>query len=67
MSPSLPFYGAYFPFWLLCAVAGIFCSILLRIILVKLKVDEGIPFRAVVYIAFGCATSFILATAVFGV
>lgn len=32
-SPSLPFYGAYFPFWLLCAAVGVLGSVLVRMLL----------------------------------
>ena len=65
-SPSLPFYGAYFPSWLLCAVLGILASVLVRFLLIRLGIDEGIPFRTLVYIALACLVAFILAAAVFG-
>ena len=65
-SPSLPFYGAYFPSWLLCAAFGILASVLVRIFLIRLGVDEGIPFRTLVYIALACLIAFVLAATVFG-
>lgn len=58
MSPSLPFYGAYFPFWLVCALAGILCSVLVRMFLVRLGVDEVIPLRTCFYISFACLVTF---------
>ena len=65
-SPSLPFYGAYFPSWLLCAAFGILASVFVRILLIRLGVDEGIPFRTLVYIALACLIAFVLAATVFG-
>ncbi|HDZ8915487.1 TPA: hypothetical protein RUX44_003854 [Aeromonas hydrophila] len=58
MSPSLPFYGAYFPFWLVCAVFGILGAVLVRTLFIRLGVDETIPIRAIVYMAFACLIAF---------
>lgn len=65
-SPSLPFYGAYFPFWLLCAALGVLGSVFVRILLIRLGVDDGIPFRTLVYIALACLIGFAVAATAFG-
>lgn len=66
VSPSLPFYGAYFPSWLICAALGVLGSVLVRIILIRLGVDEGIPFRTLVYICLACLIAFVIAATAFG-
>ena len=65
-SPSVPFYGAYFPSWLVCAAAGVLGSVLVRMLLIRLGIDEGIPFRTIVYISLACLIAFLLAATVFG-
>lgn len=65
-SPSLPFYGAYFPAWLLCAALGVLGSVLVRMLLIRLGIDEGIPFRTLVYIALACLIAFSVAATAFG-
>lgn len=65
-SPSLPFYGAYFPSWLICAALGILGSVLARTILIRLGVDEGIPMRTLVYVALACLIAFAVAATVLG-
>ncbi len=66
MSPALPFYGAYFPSWLLCAALGVVGSVLIRILLIRLGIDEGIPFRSLVYIALAGLIGFAVAATAFG-
>lgn len=65
-SPSLPFYGAYFPFWLVCAALGVVGSVLVRMLLIRLGVDDGMPFRTLVYIALACLIAFAIAATAFG-
>ncbi|SDX32917.1 YtcA family lipoprotein [Thiocapsa roseopersicina] len=66
VSPALPFYGAYFPYWLFCAALGVLGSVLVRILLIRLGIDEGIPFRTLVYIALACLIAFAVAATAFG-
>ncbi|MGD9888180.1 MAG: YtcA family lipoprotein [Halothiobacillaceae bacterium] len=65
-SPMVPLYGAYFPAWLLSAALGIIASILVRMVFIRLGVDEGIPLRTLVYIALACLVAFLLAGTLFG-
>ncbi|MBK5969087.1 MULTISPECIES: YtcA family lipoprotein [Thiorhodovibrio] len=65
-SPSLPFYGAYFPFWLVCAAIGVLGSVLVRVLLIRLGIDEGMPLRTLVYIALACLIAFAIAAHAFG-
>ncbi|MCF7984162.1 MAG: DUF1656 domain-containing protein [Thiohalocapsa sp.] len=66
MSPALPFYGAYFPSWLICAVVGILGTVLVRTLLIRLGVDAGIPLRTLVYLALASLIASTLALTVFG-
>ena len=66
MSPSIPFYGAYFPLWLVCAFVGMFGSILMRMLLIRLGIDDEIPLRVIVYIAFACLIAFTLSVTIWG-
>ena len=65
-SPSLPFYGAYFPSWLLCAALGVLGYVLSAMLLIRLGIDEGIPMRTLVYIALACLIGFAVAAMAFG-
>ncbi|MBK1643884.1 hypothetical protein CKO25_04240 [Thiocapsa imhoffii] len=66
MSPALPFFGAYFPSWLIFATIGILGSVLVRVVLIHFGLDEGIPFRTLVYIALACLIAFTLAATAIG-
>lgn len=41
--------GSFFPAWLLCAVAGIAGTILVRILFIKMTLDDMLPLRPLVY------------------
>ncbi|MBK5939966.1 YtcA family lipoprotein [Halochromatium roseum] len=66
MSPELPFYGAYFPSWLISATLGILGSVLVRSLLIRLGVDQGMPLRTLVYIALACSIALAISAKVFG-
>ncbi|MCF8005025.1 MAG: hypothetical protein K9L32_12665 [Chromatiaceae bacterium] len=66
MSPELPFYGAYFPSWLISATLGILGSVLVRSLLIRLGIDAGMPLRTLVYIALACLIAFAISAKVFG-
>jgi hypothetical protein len=51
-APSLVVFGAFFPAWILCAVIGVVGAVLVRAALVKLKLDELLPAKLIVYLAF---------------
>lgn len=62
--PFVTLYGAYFPSWLICAMIGIISTVLIRIVLIRLGVDEGIPLRTIVYIALASMITLTLAITV---
>ena len=51
-APSLVVFGAFFPAWILCALIGVVGAILVRAALVTLKLDEFLPAKLIVYLAF---------------
>jgi len=65
-APTIFLSGAYFPAWLLCAVAGILGAVLVRIVLVVFGVDDAIPFRLVTYAAVAIAIGLLVSIVGFG-
>lgn len=49
-APSVYAFGSYFPSWLLCAVIGIIGAILLRIVFIRLGLDDVLPLRLFIYV-----------------
>jgi len=50
-SPSLDLLGSYFPAWMLCAVAGIVASIVIRQILVAASISDYVVAPLLTYAA----------------
>ncbi|MEM5383429.1 YtcA family lipoprotein [Paraburkholderia phymatum] len=48
-SPSIAVLGAYFPDWLFCIVAGVVLTIVVYVILKRLRTDHAIGPSALVY------------------
>lgn len=65
-SPSLPLFGAYFPSWLVCTIAGVIGAVLMRGVFIKLGIDEVLPWRLMVYACLAAGIGFVLALAVYG-
>ncbi len=52
-APSLILFGAYFPGWILCAVAGIVAAIVARIAMVMSGLSNALPLQLFVCVAVG--------------
>jgi YtcA family len=52
-APSLILFGAYFPAWILCGVAGIAAAIVARIAMVMSGLSNALPLQLFVCIAVG--------------
>lgn len=65
-APALPFFGAYFPSWLLCAFIGILGAVILRLIFIRTGLDDVLPARLPVYAAIAAALGFLAALLAFG-
>lgn len=66
MSPSLPLFGAYVPFWLLCAGIGVLGAVALRIVFIRVGLDDMLPWRLLVYTCLAAIIGFAVSLAVFG-
>ena len=65
-APTIYLAGAYFPAWLLCAIAGVLGAVVVRVILVVLGIDDGIPFRLLTYIAIAIGIGLLVSIVGFG-
>ena len=65
-APSIPLFGAYFPAWLACAVAGILGAVVIRVAFVLLGIDDRLPLRLLVYVCLAAAIAFATSLAFFG-
>ncbi len=52
-APSFSLFGAFFPAWLLCAVLGIVCAILARILFVTTGLADILPLQLFLCTAIG--------------
>ena len=59
-APSQNILGSYFPSWLICALIGLFASILVREVLNAVGVGKSVPSPILVYLALAVALSFAL-------
>ncbi|MDB5977695.1 MAG: hypothetical protein JWR07_4455 [Nevskia sp.] len=59
-APSQNILGSYFPSWLICALVGLFGSILVREVLNAAGVGKSVPVPILVYLALAVALSFAL-------
>lgn len=48
-APSFYMAGSYFPAWLLCAVIGIVGAALVRVLFIRIALDDMLPLRLLVY------------------
>jgi YtcA family len=65
-APSLHLFGAYFPSWLLCAVIGISGALAIRVVLVRVGIDDALPLRMLVYVSLASAIACSVALLAYG-
>lgn len=65
-APSLALFGAYFPSWLACALAGILGAVLVRLVFIPVGLDDALPVRLPVYVAIAAAIGFLVSLVGFG-
>jgi hypothetical protein len=66
VSPALPLFGAYFPSWLICAVAGVVGAILIRLVFIRVGLEAVLPWRLLVYACLAATIAFALNLSVYG-
>jgi hypothetical protein len=59
-SPSQELVGSYFPSWMLCALGGIFLTLIIRKIVVQLGIDNFLPAKLLLYAGLALSVTFIL-------
>ncbi|WP_094507710.1 YtcA family lipoprotein [Brucella thiophenivorans] len=64
--PSFSLLGAYFPSWMLCLFIAIVITILVRVIMIRIGLDDILPFRLTAYTAIVIAIACGLALFVYG-
>lgn len=57
-APSQNILGSYFPSWMICALIGLFASILARQVLGAVGIGKSVPNPILVYLALAIAFSF---------
>ncbi|MGX1097425.1 YtcA family lipoprotein [Amorphus sp. MBR-141] len=65
-APAIPFIGAYFPSWLLCTLAGVVIAIVVRVVFVRIGLDDVLPARLLVYLGVATVAGLVMSTLVFG-
>jgi len=65
-APTIPLAGAYFPAWLACALVGVLGSVLVRVVFVRIGLDDALPLRLFVYVSLGFAIAFAASQQFFG-
>jgi len=56
-SPSIYIAGSYFPAWLVCVAISIPTTLLLRVLLIMVGIDDYLPLRLLTYICFALLIS----------
>lgn len=64
--PAFAAVGAFFPAWLACALLGVLGAVLVRVVFIRLGVDDALPLRLFVYVALALGIAFALSLFVFG-
>lgn len=65
-APAIPLFGAYFPSWLLSALAGILGAVLVRLLFIRIGIDDALPVRLPVYVCIAAAIGFAVSLLGFG-
>ena len=64
-APYVTVFESYFPSWLVCAVIGIFGALILRVVLIRVGIDEHLPARVWVYMIFAMGLMFLTSLIIF--
>lgn len=65
-APAIPFFGAYFPSWLLCTFLGILGAVAVRLVFVRLGIDDALPARLPIYVCVAAGIGFLVSILSFG-
>ncbi len=65
-APAIPLFGAYFPSWLACTLAGVFGAVLVRLVFIRIGLDDALPVRLPVYVCLAALIGFLVSLLTFG-
>lgn len=57
-APSFAIAGSYFPAWIVFAFIAVLCTVVIRVILIRLGIDDAMRFKIVVYAALAVGLCF---------
>ena len=49
-APTFVVFGSFFPAWIVCALAGLVAALVMRVVFVRIGLDEHLPVRLLVYV-----------------
>ena len=64
-APSFSVFGSFFPAWIVCTLAGLVVTLVVRAIFVRTGLDEHLPVRLLVYVALTILSAIALWAAFF--
>jgi hypothetical protein len=56
-APSLAVFGSFFPAWIVCTLAGLVIALVVRVVFVRIGLDDHLPARLLVYAALTVITA----------
>lgn len=65
-NPTIALYGAYFPSWIACSLIGIFGAVFIRLIFIKMGIDDLLAWRLATYVSLALAIGFASSLMIFG-
>lgn len=60
-APSVYIAGSYFPAWLICFTIGALVSALLRVVFIRIGLDDVLPFKLLVYVCLALLVAMVIA------
>jgi len=65
-APSVAMFGSYVPYWLVSLVAAVVATVILRVILIGIGVDDILRWRVPTYTSLALSLTFLISTYLFG-
>ncbi|AYF34037.1 hypothetical protein J4377_14955 [Halomonas sp. XH26] len=50
-SPTMSLYGSFFPVWLIAALLGVICSVILRLLFIRVGLHAHLPMSPLTYLS----------------
>ena len=66
VAPSFELFGAFFPAWMLCAVAGVVAAVVIRQVLMVVGVGEYVVAPLLTYVGLALSATWLIWLSMFG-